>query len=198
MTESPTRDHNMKARAGLIIEACRRIINLEEQRKALSQDIAGVKNKIVKGDLGMKISDFNISLRVYRLEGDDRATLFDTLQECFAALKVGAQLNFLEAIGAPKTTVAPAAEAAAKPPKRARGKKNPTPEALGEKVNAPHQPIDNIDEGNVSDEAQPVVDEHEDVDNPNVEDDEPSERDDNPIPDSLRRVPEERIEDAVA
>lgn len=139
MSEMPSRDHNVKARKAMINDACRRICSLEEQRKAISQDIAAVKQKTVKGDLGMQISDFNIALRVYRLEGDARTTLFDTLKECFAALNVGAQLTFLDAIGAEKTVVP-------EKPKRGR-RRNPTPEQLGETVNKPHRPIDNIDEG---------------------------------------------------
>lgn len=180
MSESPTKDHNVKARKGIIRDACRRIASLEEQRKAISQDIASIKQTHVKGDLGMKISDFNLAYRLYKLEGDDRNTCLDTLAECFDALEVGAQLNFLNAVGAEKA-VAPAT--AEKPKGRGR-RKNPTPEQLGETANKPHEPIDNMD-----DQAHAAAEEHEDVDNGEIENDETSERDDDVgnIPESLDR-----------
>lgn len=89
---------NSAARADTIRKACRQIIELEEQRKEIGAAISNVKNTLVKGDLGMKLADFNIALRLYKLEGDDRDELFDTLKETFEALGVGEQLGFLDAL----------------------------------------------------------------------------------------------------
>lgn len=93
---------NVSNRAETIRRACREITDLEGQRKALSADIASVKQSLVKGELGIKIADFNVALRMYQLEGDDRDTLFDTLRETFEALGVGQQLGFLDALAEQK------------------------------------------------------------------------------------------------
>lgn len=93
---------NVSNRAETIRRACREITSLEASRKSISQDIASLKQTLVKGELGMKIADFNVALRLYQLEGEDRDTLFDTLRETFEALGVGQQLGFLDALAEQK------------------------------------------------------------------------------------------------
>ena len=88
--------HNSEQRRNTIKSACAEISELEEQRKEIGQQIRTIKQKRVKGDLGMKISDFNAAYRLYLLEGDDRSQFFATLRETFRALGVGDQLNFLD------------------------------------------------------------------------------------------------------
>jgi hypothetical protein len=89
---------NSAARAETIRNACRQITELEGTRREASEAIRNVKKTLIKGDLDMKISDFNIALRLYQLEGEDRDQLFDTLKETFAALGQGQQLGFLDAL----------------------------------------------------------------------------------------------------
>ena len=89
---------NSALRAETIRKACRQITELEEQRKEIGAAISNVKATLVKGDLGMKLVDFNVALRLYRLEGDDRDEFFDTMKETFKALGVGEQLGFLDAL----------------------------------------------------------------------------------------------------
>jgi len=97
-SDSPTTGHNTKARAAAIRKAIREITKLEKERSAISEQIASVKETMVRGDLGMKISDFNAALRVYRLEGEDRAQFLDTLKETFDALGEGDQLDFIDTL----------------------------------------------------------------------------------------------------
>lgn len=104
-----TRGHNAKARAEIIRRACRDVTDLEEKIKTLGSEIRSIKQSRIKGDLGMKIADFNAALRLYRLEGDDRHRFFDTLRETFRALGVGDQLNFMDIMD--KEEDQPAAEA---------------------------------------------------------------------------------------
>jgi len=89
--------HNSNARKNTIQEACRDITALEAERKAVSDKITALKQKTIKADLGMKVSDFNIALRLYKLEGEDRDELLRTVRETFEALGVGEQLDWLEA-----------------------------------------------------------------------------------------------------
>ena len=83
-------------RAQTIREACREIAALEAERAAIGEQIRKVKQSKIKGELGMKLADFNAALRLYRLENDDRDEFFDTLRETFAALGVGEQLDWLD------------------------------------------------------------------------------------------------------
>lgn len=87
---------NSAARADTIRTACRQITELEAERSGIGESIREIKQKLVKGDLGMKLADFNAALRLYRLESDDRNEFFDTLRETFAALGIGEQLDWLK------------------------------------------------------------------------------------------------------
>ena len=107
-TDSNPPQANSALRAETIRKACRQITELEEQRKEIGAAISNVKNTLVKGDLGMKLADFNFALRLYKLEGDDRDELFDTLKETFEALGVGEQLGFLDALRQQKAAEAEA------------------------------------------------------------------------------------------
>jgi len=87
-------------RAEVINQACRDIAALESERGEIGEQIREIKQKRIKGDLGMKISDFNVALRLYQIEGEDRMAFFDTLRETFRALGVGEQLNWIAAADA--------------------------------------------------------------------------------------------------
>lgn len=77
-------------RADLIRSSVAEIVRLGEEKAALNEQIAEIKGR-VKGELGMKMADFSIALRIYRLEHDDRDQTLDTIRECFEALGVGTQ-----------------------------------------------------------------------------------------------------------
>jgi len=82
---------------------------------AVSGEIGEVKAKLIKGDLGMKIADFNTLLRLYKLECEDRDELIDVLREGFRALGIGESMDFvaaMEKMPAP----APAAQEEQPPP----------------------------------------------------------------------------------
>lgn len=98
--DSPPKTHNMAARKQIIRSVCKEIVNLEKKIAELNAEKSSLLQKKIKGDLGMKIADFNVTLRVYRLEGEDRNDLFDTMRETFDALGVGGQLNFLDSMRA--------------------------------------------------------------------------------------------------
>lgn len=86
---------NSARRANTIREVCKRVLSLQEERKAISADINEIMAKEVKGDLEMKISDFKVALRYYALEDpEDRENYLDTIRECFLALGVGEQGDF--------------------------------------------------------------------------------------------------------
>lgn len=90
--------HNQPDRKDAILDVCRRIENLEGEISALQEDKRNLKNEVIKGQLGMKVSDFNVAYRMYKLEQEHRDTMLDTMRECFQALGIGGQLNFLDAM----------------------------------------------------------------------------------------------------
>lgn len=96
--DGPPRTHNAGERAEIIRNACREITSLEAERQTIGEQIREIKQARIKGDLNMKIGDFNAALRLYKLEGEDRDQFFDSLRETFEALGVGAQLDFVDAL----------------------------------------------------------------------------------------------------
>jgi len=86
---------NSAARAETIRAAARYINERHADLKAIREEVAAYKATHIKGDLGMKISDFNALLRVYQLEGEDRDEFLDTLREGFAALGIGGQMDWV-------------------------------------------------------------------------------------------------------
>lgn len=96
-TDEVSARSNSAARAEIIRSACREIADLEKDREAIGAQIREIKQKRIKGDLDMKLADFGAVYRLYGLEDDRRDQFMDTLRECFEALGVGGQLNFLDA-----------------------------------------------------------------------------------------------------
>ena len=98
-TESATPAINSAARAEIIREACQTCEEFERQIDGLKAEIkAVIETRIVAG-LGMKKRDFGLARKLYALDESDRDGTFDAIRECFAALGVGQQLNWLDAVG---------------------------------------------------------------------------------------------------
>jgi hypothetical protein len=108
--EERSQQVNSKARADTIRMAVREQARMEAEIKALNADLREFKTTHIKGDLGMKIADWNAVYRVSQLEVEDRDVLLDTLREGFAALGIGQSLDWVAAAEAepkPNGTAAP-------------------------------------------------------------------------------------------
>tara|TARA_Y100000310_G_scaffold328422_1_gene396525 strand:- start:355 stop:696 length:342 start_codon:yes stop_codon:yes gene_type:complete len=88
---------NSESRKATITDVMQSLAGLEAQRKSLGEQIREIKQIKIKGELGMKIGDFNIAMRLYALEGEARDELLDTVRETFEALGVGEQLDWIAA-----------------------------------------------------------------------------------------------------
>lgn len=84
-------------RADTIREVYAKLKRLYDERAELSEDITKYKSEVIKGQLGLKISDFMIGYRLYNLEDKDRDELLDTIHETFDALGRGEQLDWIKA-----------------------------------------------------------------------------------------------------
>lgn len=114
-SQSANKDHNTKERAKIIREAVGAIVQLKGEKGAIQEQITEVRGRVKS--LGIKAAEFNVALRFFELDTEDRNESLDGLRECFLALKLGEQLNFLDAM---PDAEPPAAEAAAEAPKPKR------------------------------------------------------------------------------
>ena len=89
---------NVGIRKDILLKAMKEIVAKEDEMGTLRAELHEIKNKKIKGDLGMKIADFNILKRAYKLEDKDRDQFMDTLREGWAALGIGGQLDFISAL----------------------------------------------------------------------------------------------------
>jgi len=88
---------NSAARTEIIREAVETIGEYERQIQGLKAEIkAVVETRIVAG-LGMKKRDFAKARELAAMDQEERNGLQDTIRECFAALGVGMQLNWIDA-----------------------------------------------------------------------------------------------------
>lgn len=93
---SANKDHNTKERAKIIRECAGAIVQLKGEKAAIQEQITEVRGRVKS--LGIKAAEFNVALRFFELDAEDRNESLDGLRECFLALKLGEQLNFLDAI----------------------------------------------------------------------------------------------------
>lgn len=83
------RTHNATEQKKIIAEAAANIIRLKAERAAIQEAIAEERDKVKS--LSIKMTDFNVALRLYELEIEERNESIDGLRLCFEALSVGGQ-----------------------------------------------------------------------------------------------------------
>lgn len=88
--------HNSEARAKIIRTAVGEMIRLKGEKASIQEMITEVRGQVKS--LGIKAAEFNLALRYYELEVEDRNPALDHLRELFNALDMGGQLNFLDAV----------------------------------------------------------------------------------------------------
>lgn len=93
--DQTTRNHNAKHVKKVIAEAAGEIIRLKGEKSAIQELIAEQRGRIKS--LGIKAAEFNVALRYYELEREDRAGDLDNLKVCFEALGMGEQLDWIAA-----------------------------------------------------------------------------------------------------
>lgn len=73
----------------LVAEVSATVIELLGQRKAIQERINEAKGRLKAR--GIKMTDFNVALRLAQLEAEDRAKSLEGLKVCFVALEIGGQ-----------------------------------------------------------------------------------------------------------
>lgn len=89
-SDAPPEEHRASNRAELIRKSVAEIAALQAEKATLNEQIAEIKGR-VKSELGMKMADFSIAIRLHQLEHEDRDSAIDTIRECFEALGIGEQ-----------------------------------------------------------------------------------------------------------
>lgn len=110
---APDRLHNSGARRDTIKAVFRELQTIDDKSAEVNEERKKLLNTRVKGELGMKITDFRAAYRLYQLEDDGRDEMLDTLRECFDALGKGEQLDFLKVTERRQAREVAPAEAAA-------------------------------------------------------------------------------------
>lgn len=113
-TEERAPVSNSAVRAETIREVCETIGELDRQIDGIKADRKAIIETRIVADLGMKKAHFATAYKLYQLDQGERDTLQDTIRECFGALGIGEQLNWLDAAAAaplPRPAVEPHAEA---------------------------------------------------------------------------------------
>jgi len=114
-------DNSKPARAEIIRSIKAELDEIEIAKGELSLRAKKAKGRI-KAELGEKVADFNVLIRFVDLEEDPRSELNRLLKEGFAALGIGQQMNFMDAIDPPPAAPEPAAEKPAKVKKTKKAK----------------------------------------------------------------------------
>lgn len=88
--------HNSKERASIITDAVRKIIGLKAERQTINEQINEERARVKV--LGMKMIDFNVALRLYELEVEDRNASLDSIREACEALGMGETVDWVKIV----------------------------------------------------------------------------------------------------
>ena len=91
-----SKSHNLDFRTSTIQAACRELDKMEEEIKELNDAKSAYRNKYIKGDLQMKLGDFDAMRRIYNMAEDRQGEYLDALREGFKALGVEGQLDWIK------------------------------------------------------------------------------------------------------
>lgn len=81
--------HDVADLRELIREVAREVIPLEERKAEIQAKITKVKAPLKAR--GIAMAQFNVALRFYKLQGNERIDILDTLYICFEALDIDGQ-----------------------------------------------------------------------------------------------------------
>jgi hypothetical protein len=104
-TETSRIGDNIGSLNDTISSAARTILSLEAEKAAVNARITKQKARVKS--LGIKLTDFNAALRLFRLEDKDRVESVRNLKVCFDAMKIGHQTELF-----PDTVAPPVAKPA--------------------------------------------------------------------------------------
>ncbi len=100
--DGPRELSNTAARKDSILKVCREFDRIEAEIKELRDEKNKLKKDIIAGDLGMKISDFNMARKLVQREQDERDGMLDVMRETFEAHGIGFQMDWVDSL--PKIT----------------------------------------------------------------------------------------------
>jgi hypothetical protein len=86
---------NSLARGELIRSAVKWIAEKKASVETINREIREYKTRVIRGDLGFKISDFEAVYRISTLELEDRNSLLECLSEGFKSLNLGGTLDWV-------------------------------------------------------------------------------------------------------
>ena len=94
--EHSTIGSNSKERAAIVSEVVANIIRLKGEKAEIQAQITEQRGRVKS--LGLKAIDFNVALRLYELEAEDRNSSLDSIRECCEALGIGETVDWVKAV----------------------------------------------------------------------------------------------------
>ena len=92
--------HNSAARAEIIREVCQTVEEFDRQIAGIKAECKAVIETRIVADLGMKKGHFAAAYKLFQMDQGERDELQDTIRECFSALGLGEQLDWISAAAA--------------------------------------------------------------------------------------------------
>ena len=87
---------NSKERRAIVAEVVANTIRLKAQKAEIQAQITEERGRIKS--LGIKAIDFNVALRLYELEVEDRNSSLDSIRECCEALGMGETVDWVKVV----------------------------------------------------------------------------------------------------
>lgn len=110
MTDSATLDSNVRHRTAQLAKAFGEYDRLQQEKEDLAAAQGDIKKRI-KDDLDISPAAFAAAYRLWRMEAVKRDSLLDQMRECFSALGIGEQSDFLAVIEQAGARVVPRPDA---------------------------------------------------------------------------------------
>lgn len=95
MSESASRDSNVKHRRESFIKALRQYESLDDEKKAISEAMSAIV-KGLKDDFQINPKSFKNAYKVLKMTVDESDTMFDEMREIMEAAGRGHQLDWVE------------------------------------------------------------------------------------------------------
>ena len=90
-----TRGHNVAHINKTLQEVAAELNRIDSEMDELKAERKGVRARIKA--LGIKLGNFDITMRLRNLEGDERASTLDDIKVCFEALNPGESVDWVTA-----------------------------------------------------------------------------------------------------
>lgn len=91
--EGTKNEYDAKARKTIINECVSGVLAIKKARKDLNEEMGDIRQRL--RDAGIQTAAFDFAVRLKEMEQEARDNYLDGLQECYEAMALGGQINFV-------------------------------------------------------------------------------------------------------